>query len=390
MSAVRKQLYYFWKKASERESRKKLALKFFKGDLERFNACTEKKPAGQMAQEMKALQRYWRCYPYQYHRFDLYRKDCTLSLEEMKKYVPLFFLNNIFFPLSFKDYGILCEDKLLTYALLKAYDVPQPTLLFCYDHETFYDAENNPVSADEVDNIIARSGAQKVFVKARFGSEGKGIFIFTKGNDGQFTDEENTTLNHRFFLEDARAKLADGRDATGFFIVQEGLIQHDTMDRIYPQSVNTFRINTECVNGEVRILHSLVRMGSGGEQVDNATSGGMYIKIDKDTGVLADMAYMTNRSTRLEHPDTHFVFKDAVIEEWPAVKAFALAVAKKFREIKYLGWDVALTTNGFSVIEVNHHPGFGIVQDCYGGARDDLNINPDDWWYQSHYTIKNV
>ena len=390
MSAVRKQLYYYWKKASEKESRKKLALKFFKGDLDRFNACNEKKPARQMAQEMKALQRYWRCYPYQYYRFDLYHKDCTLPLEEMKKYVPLFFLNNIFFPLSFKDYGILCEDKLLTYALLKAYDVPQPTLLFCYDHETFYDAENNAISTIEIDNIIAASAAQKLFVKARFGSEGKGIFIFTKGSGGQFADDENTVLNHRFFLEDARVKIADGRDATGFFIVQEGLVQHDTMNQIYPQSVNTFRINTECIDGNVKILHSLVRMGSGGEQVDNATSGGMYIKIDKETGRLADIAYMTNRSTRPTHPDTGFVFKDAVIKEWPVLKTFALDVAKKFREIKYLGWDVALTTEGFSVIEVNHHPGFGIVQDCYGGARDDLKINPDDWWYQSKYTIKNV
>lgn len=387
---MRKRLYYIWKKLSEKESRKKLATKFFKSDLERFKACKDKKPAHVIKQEMKALQHYWNSYPFQYYRFDLYRSDCTLSLEEMKKYVPLFFLNNLFFPISSKEYGIVCEDKLLTYALFNAYEVPQPKLLFCYDHKTFYDAHNNSISEAQVNIIIAASQAKKLFVKARFGSEGKGIFVFTKNDTNIFVDDQNRVLDDRFFTDVRRDKSVNGRDATGFFIVQKGLVQHASMNTIYPQSVNTFRINTECVNGNVTILHALVRMGSGGEQVDNATSGGMYIKIDKETGVLADYAYMTNRSTHTMHPDTGFVFKGQKVEQWDDVKAFALQVAKKFREIKYLGWDIAVTKDGFAVIEINHHPGFGIVQDCYGGARDDLKINPKDWWYQSNYTIKNV
>jgi hypothetical protein len=343
-----------------------------------------------MAQEMKALQKYWRCYPYQYYRFDLYRNDCALSLEEMKTYVPLFFLNNLFFPLSYKEYGVLCEDKLLTYALLKAYDVPQPRLLFCFDNNTFFDAHNNPVSTTAADQLLHGATAPRLFVKARFGSEGKGIFIFTKDAQNNFVDEQQSRLTHRFFTDDARVKSAQGRDKSGFYIVQEGLVQHESMNQLYPHSVNTFRIVTESVNGNVSVLCSLIRMGSGGEQVDNATSGGMYIKIDKDTGVLADYAYMTNRSMHAVHPDTGFRFKEAQIEAWPEVKAFALEAARKFREIRYLGWDVAHTQNGFSVIEANHHPGFGIVQDCYGGARDMLRINPKDWWYKSNYTIKNM
>lgn len=390
MSAVRKRLYYFWKKMSERESRKKSGRVYFKNDLARFQACNETKPAAQQARERKALHRYWGCYPFQYYRFDLYRSDCTLPLEEMKKYVPLFFLNNLFFPLSYKDYSILCADKLLTYALLKAYDVPQPRMLFCYDHRTFYDQHNNPIAAAGVDAIIAASAAQKLFAKTRFGSEGKGIFVFSKSRDSIFTDEVNTPFSHRFFTEDSRAASAQGRDATGFYLVQEGLAQHETMNRIYPLSVNTFRIHTECIAGQARVTHALLRMGQGGKQVDNASSGGLYMKIDPATGILADYAFMTNHTRHYQHPDTGFVFKNTAIAQWDAVKAFALQTAAKFREIRYLGWDVALTQDGVSVIEMNHHPDFGLVQDCYGGARDDLKINPKDWWYQSNFTIKNV
>lgn len=147
---------------------------------------------------------------------------------------------------------------------------------------------------------------------------------------------------------------------------------------------------TECVGGQARVLYALVRMGSGGQQIDNASSGGLYIKIDPDTGVLADQAFAFNRLRFKNHPDTGFVFKGASMETWSEAKRFAIAVAQKFREIKYMGWDIAFTNDGPAVIELNNAPGIGIIQDCYGGIRDALHINPKDWWYQSNYTIKNL
>lgn len=389
MSAVRKQLYYFWKKLSEKNSRTKYATKFFKNDITRFNDCSTKKPAAQIKREMKVLQKYWNCYPFQYYQFDLYRNDCTLSLDEMKKYVPKFFLNHLFFPISYKDYGIACEDKLLTYVMLKAYDIPQPGFLFCYDHNSFYDAQNNPISGTHVDHIISASTAEKLFIKARFGSEGKGIFVFTRSGSNQFVDEKGASLNHGFFESNIKAKTAAGRDSTGFYIVQEGLVQHHALNRIYPHSVNTFRIITEYENGKAQILYSLLRMGCGGNQVDNAAVGGLYIKVDAETGELADFAYTATHSKHMVHPDTKFQFKGARIEQWDAIKTFALMATLKFREIKYIGWDIAITTAGFLIIEINHQTGFDIVQDYYGGARDVLKINPKDWWYKSNYTVKN-
>lgn len=367
-----------------------MAIKFYKADIERFRDSTDKKPEAQIKREMKALHAYWGCYPYQYYRHHMYRSDCTLSLAEMKKYVPKFFLTNLFFPLSSKEYDILCSDKLLTYALLAAYEVPQPRFLFCYDNNTFFNRHNDPISPAEVDALIAASTAEKLFAKTRFGSEGKGIFVFSKGPDNRFIDTEQTVFSHRFFTEDARATSAPGRDSTGFYIVQEGLVQHDALNRIYPIAINTFRMMTECTNGKATLLHSVVRIGSGGHQVDSPGSGGLYIKIDKETGVLDDQAFMRDLSKHYKHPDTGFQFKGARIEAWDEVRLFTINVAEKFREIRHIGWDVALTADGCAVIELNHHPGQDFVQDCYGGIRDDLKINPKDWWYQSNYTIKNV
>src|SRR5215203_1861411 len=258
MSAVRKRLYYFWKKLSEKQSRKKFEQDNNKNDIERFKNCTAKKPAAQIKREMKALRHYWNCYPYQYYRYDFYRADCSLSLEEMKKYVPHFFIMSLYFPLSYKEYGVLCEDKLLTYATLKAYDVPQPKLLFCFDHNTFFDSANNPVSNEVLDTLIKTSTAEKVFIKPRFGLGGRGIDVFNKEANNEFVNEHQIKLDYNFFLKELK---------DNFYIAQEGLTQHESLNALYPHSVNTFRIMTECINGGVRVLYSLVRMGSGGQQI---------------------------------------------------------------------------------------------------------------------------
>jgi hypothetical protein len=288
---------------------------------------------------------------------------------------------SLYFPHSYKDYGVLCEDKLLTYATLKAYAVPQPKLLLCYDNNTFFDGANNPLSNTAADAVIQACTSEKLFVKPRFGLGGRGIDVFNKLGNNRFANAQNTLLDHSFFSNELKG---------GFYIVQEGLVQHEALNTLYPHSVNTFRIMTECVNGAARVLYALVRMGSGGQQIDNASSGGLYIKIDPETGVLADKAFAFNRILFEKHPDTHFLFKDAKIEVWNEAKQFAIDVAKKFREIRYMGWDIAFTKDGPAVIELNNAPGISIIQDCYGGIRDDLKITPKNWWYQSNYTIKNL
>lgn len=379
MSAIREQLYYLWKKLAERQSRNGFENNYFKDDIDRYKAYKDRKPQSVIKREMKALQNYWDCFPFQYYRFNFYRNDCKLSLEEMKQYVPQYFIFNLFYPLSAKEYGILCEDKLLNFAMLKTYAIPQPGILFFFDNNKLYNNTNTPLSPESAEQILSTTEVAKLFIKPRFGIGGKGIFVFTKkGNT--YIDEKETVLDLSFFERELK------NDA---YVIQEGLVQSETINRIYPGSVNTFRIVTECSNGEVRILYTILRMGSGGQQVDNASSGGLYTKVD-NTGMLGDFAYTTNQSVFFSHPDTGFVFKGATIENWEDARALAIAAALRFREIKYLGWDVAITINGPVIIELNHRPGVGIIQDWYGGIRDDLKINPKDWWYKSNYTLKNI
>jgi hypothetical protein len=390
MSALRKRLYYIWKKLSEIKSRKKFRTVYYKNDIERFEKCTNKKPPARIKQEMKALQTYWGCYPFQYYRFDFYRADCPHTVADMRSYMPFFFFQSLYFPLSYKEYGVLCEDKLISQALLKAYGVPQPKMLFCFDHDTFYDSENNPISAAEADALIQASGANKLFVKPRFGIGGKGIAIFNKSDNNQFYDEQHKPLDHHFFQLQTSHAPANGQEKSNYYVVQEGLVQHEELHRIYPHAVNTFRIITECNGNEPRILYCVVRMGTGGRQIDNASAGGIFVRINLETGVLYEKAQAFDQSTCTRHPDSGYVFNGVKMEIWSEVKSFTLSVARKFREIKHIGWDIAFTPEGPSVIEFNNKPDMAGIQDSYGGILQDFNVNPKDWWYQSNYTLKSL
>ena len=379
MRSVKEYLFYFWKKSSEKQSHRYFN-EHFKDDIERFKNSQYKKKQNQIDNEIKVLKKYWGCYPYQYFRYDLFRNDCLHNIDELKKYVPNFFAYNLFFPRSFFDYGILCEDKGLTYSILKGYNVNQPVTLFRFEKQKFYDHENLEISNDEVNRIISDSFVQKIFIKPSFGLGGLGIFVF-KRKDNTFIDENNNILNHEYFINHIK---------DGFYIIQEGIQQHEEMNKIYPHSVNTLRLFTECVDGNPRIMYSLIRMGQGGKQVDNTSSGGLYTKFNQESGLMDDFAFSHNRVVFESHPDTEFVFKGSKIYQWENIKDFILKTTQKFREIRYLGWDVALTQNGPLIIEINNGPGIELVQDFYNGIRDDLHIVPEKWWYNRKYTLKEL
>lgn len=68
------------------------------------------------------------------------------------------------------------------------------------------------------------------------------------------------------------------------FIIQEKIKQHNLLERIHPSSLNTIRITSYRYMEEITILSAVLRMGSGGSRVDNASKGGIIVGIDLEKG----------------------------------------------------------------------------------------------------------
>lgn len=382
MRTLQEYLYRFIKGRSEKAHRAYYR-HYYRNYLERAEKCDCRKSEQTIRRECRALRKYWHLEPIHYFRYDFYRQDCPLTVEQMKEYIPDFFAYYLFFPRSFKDRNILCEDKQLMSAINTGLGIRQPRALFFIRDHKILSAEFDPLTAEQCTEVIDACRAEKIFVKPTFGVGGKGIVVFNRDSqNGKLLDKNTGQEFDAAYL----GSLTDSE-----YTIQEGVRQHEAMNALYPHSLDTFRIFTECVDGRARILVALLRMGCGGMQLDNASCGGLYIKIDAETGTLTGKAWADNRDTFDAHPDTGFRFEGAALPMWDEVARFAIAVAEKYAPIKYIGWDIALSEEGPLIIEGNNGPGIEIVQDLYGGIKSRFGIgSPEEYWYAKNYSLKNL
>lgn len=162
----------------------------------------------------------------------------------------------------------------------------------------------------------------------------------------------------------------------GQVLIEEKIKQHPVMNELCPSSVNSIRIVTlRDKNGDVHYLYSLLRFGNGTKAVDNITSGGMYILLDKD-GKSASKAFCDKTGLFYDtHPMTGV---DLLNFEVPMHKE-AVELCKKgadvVPQVGYIGWDAAITENGPVLIEGNVLPGYDMFQN-YNLSGKDTGILP--------------
>lgn len=148
----------------------------------------------------------------------------------------------------------------------------------------------------------------------------------------------------------------------GQTLCEEVLLQHPGLSAIYPGSVNTLRVITILLDGQVHLVASLLRVGNGGRVVDNFNNGGMVVPFDPVTGAISKPAVDKAGHVYDRHPVTGFVFAGAVLPLWEECKALISAAAKVVPSVRYVGWDIAVTPDGPVLVEGNQFPG----HDIYG------------------------
>ncbi|MDX1726590.1 MAG: sugar-transfer associated ATP-grasp domain-containing protein, partial [Pseudoalteromonas tetraodonis] len=149
--------------------------------------------------------------------------------------------------------------------------------------------------------------------------------------------------------------------------------QHSYLNSIYPNSVNTLRaITVRNNNGTVDFIAATLRMGVGGNQVDNSSAGGLLIGIDLNTGMslkpYATYEYGIEKFDK--HPDTGFNFFELRIPNWENNKKEIINAAKKLTQLNLVGWDIAITQKGIIIIEANTLFGLDHTQAGIGGMKD--------------------
>jgi len=139
----------------------------------------------------------------------------------------------------------------------------------------------------------------------------------------------------------------------GNFVVQKVVKQHAFMNRLNPNSLNTMRITTFLYRGEVHLLYGAVRIGTPESRLDNFSSGGVYVQLDKE-GRMIDFAFQENPATRELRKVTELSngveFSRIQIPFWPEILQLLCKLHYKLPHFQIINWDVALSEDGTPII----------------------------------------
>lgn len=141
------------------------------------------------------------------------------------------------------------------------------------------------------------------------------------------------------------------------FIIQEIIKNSDKFSNIYPYSLNTIRIITYIVENEVHYTPMTMRIGVGGEEIDNIHNGGLCVGVNDD-GTLKSTAYQLGYGDKTikfsSHPDTGIEFKNYYIGDVNKIVNAAKELHSLTPHLGIISWDLTLDKNeNVVMIEAN-------------------------------------
>ena len=189
-------------------------------------------------------------------------------------------------------------------------------------------------SAAEIENFVRKTG--RCLMKPTYGGKGKGI----------------KEIN----IEDA--KEVSLSCAGNNYILEEFIKQHPKMS-FSNKSVNTLRMMTVMdSSGEVHLIKVAFRCGVGEAVVDNFCAGGVLYPVDIQYGRISapGVTYSLGQHIFI-HPGTDTYMIGYEIPFWKQTVEMLTEVAKRIPQVRFVGWDIAISSDGPVLIEGNQYPG---------------------------------
>ena len=262
----------------------------------------------------------------------------------------------------YHDYSCILRDKFVFSIFAEGIGIKVAKTLFYSAKGVMYDYKTKE-AAESI--LPALSIHHRLFCKPLDGEEGKGIFIVEE-KDGVLYCDGITTNEEKIM-----SKLTEKR-----YIVQTFIEQHKSMSQLHPESINTIRLVTVkgLKDGEIHVLPSILRIGTGDSVVDNTSQGGIAVGIDLDTGFLKKFGfYKPQYGLKADvHPNSNVRFETFQIPYFEEVKNKAIYFHSLLPQIHSVGWDIAIGEDGPVFVEGNDNWEITGPQSCNGGMKKEF------------------
>jgi hypothetical protein len=199
-------------------------------------------------------------------------------------------------------------------------------------HASFAEIRDNPDKAEQL-----LRGGDKVVLKSTVGQCGRGIVI-------------EPTQSH------SASTLLDRLKETKNDLVEHFVEQHPVLAAMSNAGLNTVRIITQINrSGTVDVLGARLRL-TVDQPIDNLAAGNIACRIDLETGTVVGPAVYSDpmKAPVDAHPITGVVLHGQPIPFWEETVQLCRDAALHNPANRSVGWDVAITQDGPSLIEGNH------------------------------------
>ena len=194
---------------------------------------------------------------------------------------------------------------------------------------------DSSVTLNDFVNFVMNTSS--LFIKPLSGSYGHGAMIF------DFKDYHGIGELYKQLLS----------ESTDSWMIEERIVQDPEMAKWNDSSVNTVRFTSILTKKGYYVLTPVLRTGRSGSIVDNGGSGGILSNIDIETGRIYTDGIDEHGHTFIAHPDSLIIYKGWHVPKWRELLNVAEAVHRAMPDHKYVGWDFALSENGWVLIEGN-------------------------------------
>lgn len=290
-------------------------------------------------------------FPFYYFKY-LYRKDVKnyldyLSTGEINAIGKSRLLHN-------PAYRSIMDNKLFFSLLLEKSSLSTPKLVSYNLGNSFHFNNTNKQIGDKVElvdffeNVFTTFKLEGLFFRPLSDYGGKGCFKLTRTHLKKEIDAVIDSL------------------LKGSYVHTKIIKQHAEVNKIHNKSVCTLRIVSFITSeGQAEIIGAAMRFGVGSSVVDNASSGGFVVGVDVTNGKLkkAGRYFLEYGGGEIyEHPDSGFKLEGFKIPYFEEAYEEVLKGVKVIPD-RFIGWDVAITPNGPTIVEANaapHLPSFEI------------------------------
>lgn len=281
--------------------------------------------------------------------------DPGLSMQAKREYVGRigsWAINDWLSPEKLTESRAFLRDKVMYTALLERLGLPTThTQAVAVARRGFgtIPALHGPA---EVRDFLSNHAAFPVFGKPCVGAASVGSVLLTGIEDGQIVMGNGRRAALDTFCTEIFTDYPEG------FILQSALVQHPDMSRVIGASVGTLRVVTVRDTDAPRVLYTVWKVPSPQAMSDNFwQAGSMVAEVHADGQV-----GRCRRGTGLDghwvdaHPVTGERFDRVRIPHWQELSRVACEAHALFPEFGIVGWDMAMTPDGPTIVEANDNP----------------------------------